>query len=83
MNVENAIKASIHNRDEITPNTPCGCCFCLRVFKGDEIIVWIDDETTALCPHCDMDTMLPNETDIEFLTAAHERWFTMNRSLNI
>lgn len=76
MDVENATKLAIYNRDKIGDDTPCGCYFCMRAFKGNEIEEWVDKGDTALCPHCNIDSVVPNETDAEFLTAANERWFT-------
>ncbi len=74
-----ATKFSIHNRDQIKPDTKCGCYFCLRVCNGSEIVEWGDKENdTALCPHCGIDSLLPNTTDPIILETAHVKWFTHN-----
>lgn len=71
-----AIALSINNRGKIKNNTPCGCYFCATVFEGSEITEWVNAGQTALCPHCDIDSVIPNETDVDYLKASFERWFT-------
>lgn len=36
----------------------CGCFYCLATYPGTEIIEWIDDGATALCPKCSVDSVL-------------------------
>lgn len=55
----------------------CGCYFCLRTFAVDEIEDWKDEGLTALCPHCDMDTILPGVIDEDTLIEMCKRWFGM------
>ncbi len=74
--VNKAPKLAINNRDKINEHTMCGCYFCLRVFRGNEIKEWCDKNQTVLCPNCNIDSVVPNETNMEFLVSAHERWFT-------
>jgi len=72
-----AVKFSIHNRAEINDDTKCGCYFCLRVCIGSEIEEWVDISCdTAICPHCNIDSLLPNITDENLLQLAHEKYFT-------
>lgn len=73
---EHAIVLSRNNRGQIKDGTPCGCYFCTTISKGYEITEWCDDGQTALCPHCDIDSVIPNETDVDYLKASFERWFT-------
>lgn len=49
----------------------CGCFHCLQVFEADEVMDWIDDGETPLCPLCGMDTVLPGETDLMELLRRH------------
>lgn len=49
-----------HNRNILQQFPYCGCFFCGRVFHRKSINEWIDDDQTALCPHCKMDTIIPN-----------------------
>jgi len=74
--VDNAINLSFKNSAQVKEGVPCGCYFCMAVFDGGEVTKWADSGETALCPYCAVDSVLPNETNEEFLIAACERWFT-------
>ena len=58
---------------EILESKLCGCFSCLNIFKPTEIIEWIEEPEdcprgpgkTALCPKCDMDTVLPDVIEYE------------------
>ena len=76
MNIDEAVNNSIHNHAEIADGVDCGCYFCLRVFDGGTVDEWTDEGTTAICPNCGIDSVLPGITDMEYLKSAHERWFT-------
>jgi len=62
---------SLHNRPEIKEGVSCVCYFCMQVFDGGEIKDWADDDDTALCPHCNIDAIVPNEADVKYLRHAH------------
>jgi hypothetical protein len=53
----------------------CGCFCCLQTFQADEIIDWIDDGDTPLCPFCEMATVMPGETDLAELWRLRVRGF--------
>ena len=53
----------------------CGCFCCLQVFPAAEIIDWIDDGDTPLCPHCGMSALLQDVTDLETLWKLRNRRF--------
>ena len=75
MDIENAPRESRHNHTAISGDTVCGCYFCLTVFTGGTIEEWVDGGTTALCPRCGVDAVLPGVNDTDVLIAAHDRWF--------
>lgn len=68
----------------------CGCFYCFKTFDGSEVHHWIDrrpksartgeyDHNTAMCPHCDLDMVLPAARDLpigdpDFLQAMHRRF---------
>lgn len=66
---------SWHNRPGLAPGTECGCFHCQATFAADEIRQWIDNDLTALCPRCGVDTVLPNVTDASALRDLHDRRF--------
>lgn len=45
----------------------CGCFSCLQIFPATEVIDWIDDGETPLCPLCGLATVMPGETDLNRL----------------
>ena len=77
------------NRERLESSAQCGCFYCLAIFAPVEIKNWIDGprdekdeqrEVTALCPHCGIDTVLPdNIPDVplkaELLKAMKQYWF--------
>lgn len=68
-----------HHRDEILRSSICGCFYCLSIFSPDEIVKWIDDGQTALCPECPVDSVIGSASGRpitkEFLEYMHEHWF--------
>lgn len=56
----------------------CGCYHCLAVFPAKEITNWTDGQTTALCPKCSVDAVLPDNAGYDFpqdLQALKTYWF--------
>lgn len=76
MKIEDACKFSAGNRASVAQAVNVGCYFCLRTFAAGEVKEWVDQDNTALCPHCGIDSVLPEVTDTAFLSAAHEHWFS-------
>ena len=75
------------NKEAILKSKKCGCFYCIKIFDSDEIINWIYESensikgpgTTARCPHCDIDSVLPESNDyilsIELLTKMNKTFF--------
>ena len=62
-----------YNRGAIeTMSTQCGCFHCLRTFESKDIKEWTDNNETALCPYCGIDSVLGNKNpfceDMDFST---------------
>lgn len=51
-------KLSIYNRENITDKTECFCFYCLESYPGKEIDGWTDNGQTAICPRCDIDSVI-------------------------
>lgn len=49
----------VNNYYAIRSDITASCFCCLRTFPVESIRKWVDGGTTALCPHCHMDTVLP------------------------
>jgi hypothetical protein len=76
MNVEDAPKASMNNRAAVEAATVACCYFCFTTSNPSQIHAWTDEGKTVLCPHCDVDAVLPGYHSLAELEALHERWFT-------
>lgn len=74
-----AHKRSRNNRPSLTDNETCGCFFCLATFTANDIWEWWDKGMTAVCPHCEMDSVLPDSKEYplteEFLKKMQMYWF--------
>ena len=53
----------------------CGCFHCLHIYEATEVIDWIDDGETPLCPHCGVDAVMLGVTDLSELLAMHRTRF--------
>jgi hypothetical protein len=77
--------ASLHetayaNRIECEAKEICGCFYCCNIFPSTKITSYLDvtlakSERTAVCPHCDLDTVLPGVTDRSTLKKMQVFWF--------
>jgi NAD-dependent SIR2 family protein deacetylase len=57
----------------------CGCFHCLNVFEATEVVDWIDDGETPLCPRCGVDAVMLGVTDIMELLAMQRIRFPRGR----
>jgi hypothetical protein len=69
----------IRHRSEIESAARCGCFNCGATFGPGDITDWVDEGTTALCPRCGIDSLLPEQASQPLtpalLEAMHEYWF--------
>jgi hypothetical protein len=67
------------HRKELEASTTCGCFHCLAEFPYSAIQQWTDNEQTALCPKCEIDSVIGDASgfpvDRQFLTWMNEHWF--------
>lgn len=71
-------KLSIKNRNMLTTASLCGCFYCKKMFTPSEIIEWTDDDETALCSYCSIDSVIPNidnALNVELLEAMNRKYF--------
>ena len=77
-----AHKHSSNHRQELESSELCGCFYCLRTFPTSKINDWVDDETTALCPNCGIDSVIGSASSFpikrEFLEAMKALWFQLH-----
>lgn len=74
-------KHATRNRQELEQSSKCGCFSCLRIYEpsaleGNE---WTDDEQTAICPFCGVDSVIGSASgysiDVAFLQALKDVFF--------
>ncbi len=76
--LDTAHRHSFRNRDMLARGGKCGCFYCLRTFDAGDVIQWVHDDATALCPLCGIDAVLSSRrASIEpaFLLQMHAHWF--------
>jgi hypothetical protein len=70
---------SIRHFAELAKSSLCGCFYCLDLFEFKDITEWTDENQTALCPNCGIDSVIGDASGFpiteEFLTAMKTRWF--------
>ncbi len=76
------VKAHEHSsqhRVELGASKVCGCFYCLKIFTPDEIDDWVDNGKTALCPSCEIDSVIGDASGFpitkEFMGQMHHYWF--------
>ena len=78
--VSKAHEHSINNGEELIASKTCGCFQCLAIYSPKTITEWVRDsrDRTALCPHCDTDTVLGDASGYpitaEFLRRMQSAW---------
>lgn len=55
---------TLSNRKEIEASDNCACISCCEIFSSSEVIDYIDDGETALCPICGIDAVIGDCTGI-------------------
>ena len=75
-----AHKFSSNHRKQLMNDSLCGCFYCLEVFSPSEIIAWVDRYSTAICPYCNIDSIIGESSGYSinrtFLTRMNEYWFS-------
>ena len=74
-----AHKHSSRHRRELEASESCGCFFCMALYAPSAIEEWVDEDDTALCPHCGIDSVIGSASGYpvtrEFLERMHRQWF--------
>lgn len=78
MDIVLAHKFSSRHREAIMKSQKCGCFYCLNIFDKNQIGHWVDEEQTAICPKCGIDSVLSDfdvKFDKDFLEKMNKYWF--------
>jgi len=75
--VDEAHRACSKHRDALATAERCGCFHCCAEFDPAAITEWVDAGTTALCPRCGIDAVIPLRPGMDeaFLRRMKARWF--------
>lgn len=73
--VEDAPKLASRNRYAILATDTVSCYCCIRTLPSEAITHWVDQQQTAFCPNCGVDSIIPGAVPTELLAAMCERWF--------
>ena len=77
--LDKAHEYSANHRPELEKDNICGCFFCCQIYNPSEINEWCDIGQTAICPKCDIDSVIGESSGFpitkEFLRAMNKRWF--------
>jgi len=71
-------KYSIRNKIYLENSEMCGCYYCLSIFEPKEVVGWIDNNETALCPKCNVDSVIGDSVicvNKDILEKANKYWF--------
>ncbi len=67
------------NASEFESGKECCCIYCQRFFPADEVVEFVDDDETALCPYCGIDSVIVLGADEkiskELLAELNKRYF--------
>jgi hypothetical protein len=77
--IKNAPSMTMRNRNAVEESEVCGCYYCLSVFSKHDIVDWTDNSQTAICPKCNVDSVLAQSHGIsleqDVLQKIHDYWF--------
>ena len=73
-------KRSIYNKKALGKSPFAACYACLKVFFSIEICEWVDGNSTAVCPMCEVDCVVTfdfgkEDKERSLLREAHELAF--------
>jgi hypothetical protein len=77
--LKKAHRFSSYNRKGLEKDSICGCFYCLKIFNPNEIDKWWDDNDTAVCPYCGIDSVIEGSSRFPitelFLKGMLKEWF--------
>lgn len=77
--IEAAYAHTIRNRAELLKSHNCCCIDCRHIFPSEEVVDWIDDGQTAMCPYCDTDAVIGDASRYQFtedfINPLHNEYF--------
>lgn len=53
------IPLATHNAEALAAVGDAHCVHCCKTYPVGDLEEWTDDGTTAICPHCSVDAVIP------------------------
>jgi hypothetical protein len=75
MDIRHAPKLAWKNKNKVQASQTVECYLCLNIYPSKDIKDWTDNGTTAICPHCQCDTVLAEGLNQEQLKQIRDFWF--------
>jgi hypothetical protein len=72
-------KLSFRNKELLDLERAASCFNCFSYMKPDRIEEWTDNQQTAICPCCGIDSILPGEVAPPLLQEMYNRYFSYVR----
>ena len=77
--VEQAITFATSNRRALEHSDQAGCYYCKKIYNAALVTDFLENEETALCPKCGIDSVIPSNSPIELtpqnLVDLNRYWF--------
>lgn len=73
LNAKEVIKKAFRNKEYLEISKCCGCYHCAKKFVFTEIVQYVDNEETAICPYCGMDSVIGTEMGFNITTSFLEQ----------
>ncbi|WPP52417.1 hypothetical protein [Catalinimonas niigatensis] len=76
--LELAINFATSNQQDLMKSDKAGCYYCRKIYPASEVKEFLEEEATALCPKCGIDSVLPDyvyDLSINNLRELHQFWF--------
>lgn len=84
--IKKSIDFVTSNEDKIKKAKMAACYYCCEVYSVNEVTEFLEDEKTAFCPKCGVDSVLPDNAGYDFdqqtLIELHNYWFEKTASLD-
>ncbi len=87
--LKKAHDACFENKKQILQSDQVGCFYCKRIYPAKDVVEedYVQDKNdgTAMCPHCDIDSVIGDASGYnittDFLEDMHEMWFMRTTTL--
>jgi hypothetical protein len=70
-----AHKHAFRQREELEHSDGCACFYCFETFSPSEITTWVDDDKTAICPKCGMDSVIGSASGFPLTKASLQKMY--------